>query len=66
MKNHLLLLATICLLAAGCQSGAPIKQTADDNGTFMRLWDIYSECQNITDFEQLKQDTVVLSAAAGE
>ena len=66
MKNHLLLLATISILAAGCQAGPPIKQAAVDNGTFMRLWDVYSECQNITDFEQLKQDTVVLSAAAGE
>ena len=64
MKNHLLLLATISFLAAGCQSGPPMKQTAVDNGTFMRLWDTYSDCQNTTDFEQLKQDTVVLSAAA--
>ena len=64
MKNHLLLLATIAFLAAGCQSGPPMKQTAVDNGTFMRLWDTYSDCQNTTDFEQLKQDTVVLSAAA--
>jgi len=41
-----------------------MKQTAVDNGTFMRLWDTYSDCQNTTDFEQLKQDTVALSAAA--
>jgi hypothetical protein len=64
MKNHLLLLATISFLAAGCQSGPPMKQTPVDNGTFMRLWDTYSDCQNTADFEQLKQDTVVLSAAA--
>lgn len=64
MQKRLLIIAALSLLAVGCQSGQPMKQSAADNGNFMSLWNTYSHCQNSTDFEQLKQDAGILSAAA--
>ena len=58
-----LIVATVALLALGCQSGQPVRQTAD-NSSFMSLWSVYSHCQNAKEFEELKHDAVVLSSSA--
>lgn len=64
MRTQHLLLAVLTLLAVGCQSSQPLKQSAADNGSFMGLWNIYSNCQTTTDFEQMKQDAMVLNTSA--
>jgi hypothetical protein len=64
MKTQHLLLAILTLLTVGCQSAQPLKQSAADNGSFMGLWKVYSNCQTTTDFEQMKQDAVVLTTSA--
>lgn len=64
MRIQHFLLAALTLLAVGCQSAQPVKQSAADNGSFMGLWTVYSHCQSSTDFEQLMHDAVVLSTSA--
>ena len=64
MRTQHLLLAILTLLAVGCQSAQPLKQSAADNGSFMGLWNVYSNCQTTTDFEQMKHDAMVLSTSA--
>jgi hypothetical protein len=63
MRLPIWIMSALSFLVVGCQSGQPIKQSAIDNTNFMSLWNTYSHCQNSTDFEQLKQDAVVLSGA---
>lgn len=64
MKNSLLILAAVSFLVAGCQSAQPVRHSVADNGSFMSLWNTYSHCQSSSDFEELKQDAVVLGTAA--
>ena len=64
MRTQHLILVTLIFLAVGCQSAQPLKQSAVDNGSFMGLWNVYSNCQTTTDFEQMNQDAAVLSTSA--
>jgi hypothetical protein len=64
MRIQYFLIATLTFLAIGCQSAQPLKQSAADNGSFMGLWNVYSNCQTTTDFEQMNQDAFVLSTSA--
>jgi len=64
MRTQHLILATLIFLAVGCQSAQPLKQSAVDNGSFMGLWNVYSNCQTTRDFEQMNQDAAVLSTSA--
>ena len=60
----LIILAAITLMAVGCQSTQPVKQSLADNGSFMGLWKVYSHCQNATNFEEMTQDAGVLTTSA--
>ena len=64
MKIQHFLLVAAALMVVGCQSAQPIKPSATDNGSFMGLWSVYSNCQSTTDFEQMKHDAAVLSTSA--
>ena len=48
----------------GCQSSPPIKESRLDNGSFMSLWNIYSQCNSSNDLEEMNKDAVILEAAA--
>ena len=64
MRLKALTIGILGLLAVGCQSTAPARQTAADNGSFMGLWSVYSHCQSAKEFEELKNDAVALSTSA--
>ena len=65
MKNiRLMILVSILISVAGCQTGQPVKTAAIDNGSFMSLWSTYSHCQATADVDQLKQDALTLTNAA--
>ena len=64
MRIKHLLLASLALLAVGCQSAQPVKPSAADNGSFMSLWSVYSHCQNARNWEELHHDAAILSTSA--
>ena len=64
MKNLHLILVSILVSVAGCQTGQPVKTAAIDNGSFMSLWGTYSHCQATTDIDQLREDALTLTNAA--
>ena len=64
MKNLPLILVSILVSMAGCQTGQPIKTAAIDNGSFMSLWTTYSQCQATTDINQLREAAAILTNAA--
>jgi hypothetical protein len=64
MRLKALIIGILGVLAVGCQSTTPARQTAADNGSFMGLWSVYSHCQSAKDFEELTHDAVVLSTSA--
>jgi hypothetical protein len=64
MKKQLLILAALSLLTVGCQSSQSVKQSVVDNGSFMGLWNTFSNCQNTADFDQLAHDAAILNRAA--
>ena len=64
MKLKALTIGILGMLAVGCQSMAPPKQSAADSGSFMGLWSVYSHCQSAKDFEELTHDANVLSTSA--
>jgi len=64
MKNLPLILVSILVSMAGCQTGQPVKTAAIDNGSFMSLWSAYSHCQASTDIDQLREDALTLTHAA--
>ena len=64
MKNLPLILVSILVSMAGCQTGQPVKTAAIDNGSFMSLWSTYSHCQAATDIDQLREDALILTSAA--
>jgi hypothetical protein len=64
MKTTAAIVMCLLISLVGCQTGEPMKAGVMDNASFMNLWKTYSHCQNTANFEQLKQDTVVLSTAA--
>ena len=61
---HFLMLLSILISVAGCQTGQPIKTAAIDNGSFMSLWSTYTHCQTTTDINQLREDALTLTTAA--
>ena len=64
MKHLRLILVSILISAAGCQTGQPIHTTASDNGSFMSLWSTYSRCEATTDIDLLREDALTLTNAA--
>ena len=64
MKNLPLILVSILVSMAGCQTGQPVKTAAIDNGSFMSLWSAYSHCQASTDIDQLRGNALTLTNAA--
>jgi hypothetical protein len=65
MKNLRLILVSILISVAGCQTGQPVRTAAIDNGSFMSLWSTYSHCQaTTTDIDQLREDALTLTNAA--
>ena len=64
MRLKALTIGILGLLAVGCQSTGPARQSAADNGSFMGLWSVYSHCQSAKDFEELTHDANVLSTSA--
>jgi hypothetical protein len=64
MKNLRVILVSILISVAGCQTGLPVKIAAIDNGKFMSLWSTYSHCQATTGIDQLSEDALTLTNAA--
>jgi hypothetical protein len=64
MKNLPLILVSILISVAGCQTGQPVKTSAIDNGSFMSLWNTYSHCQATSDIDQLRENSLTLTNAA--
>lgn len=64
MKNLRVILVSILISVAGCQTGQPVHTSAIDNGRFMSLWSTYSHCQATTDIDQLREDALTLTGAA--
>ena len=64
MKNLRVILVSILISVAGCQTGLPVKIAAIDNGKFMSLWSTYSHCQATTGIDQLREDALTLTNAA--
>ena len=64
MKYLHLILVSILVSVAGCQTGQPVKTAAIDNGSFMSLWSTYSHCQATTGIDQLSEDALTLTSAA--
>lgn len=64
MNNLRLILVSILISVAGCQTGQPVKTAYIDNGSFMSLWGTYSHCQATTDIDQLREDALTLTHAA--
>lgn len=64
MKTTQLILVSLAIAVAGCQTGQPTKTAGIDNGSFMSLWGTYSRCQASTGIDQLKEDAFALTTAA--
>lgn len=64
MKSLPLILVSILISVAGCQTGQPVKTAAIDNGSFMSLWNTYSHCQATSDIDQLRENALILTNAA--
>ncbi len=64
MKTTQLILASLLIVIAGCQTGQPVKTAVIDNGSFMSLWGTYSRCQTSTGIDQLREDALALTSAA--
>jgi hypothetical protein len=64
MKNLRVILVSLLVSVAGCQTGQPAKTAAIDNGSFMNLWSTYSHCQAAADIDQMKQDALILTHTA--
>jgi hypothetical protein len=64
MKYLHLILVSMLVSVAGCQTGQPVKTAAIDNGSFMSLWGTYSHCQATTGIDQLSEDALTLTNAA--
>jgi hypothetical protein len=64
MKNLRLILVSILISVAGCQTGQLAKTAVIDNGSFMSLWSTYSHCQATADIDQMKQDALTLTNTA--
>lgn len=63
MKNIILMISTSAFLL-GCQTGQPVKESGLNNGTFMSLWNTYSQCNSSNDLEEMNRGAVILDAAA--
>jgi hypothetical protein len=64
MKNLHLVLVSILVSVAGCQTGQPVQTAAIDNGSFMSLWSTYSHCHSTTDIDELRESALTLTNAA--
>lgn len=64
MKTTQLILASLLIAVAGCQTGQQTKTAVIDNGSFMSLWDTYNRCHASTGIDQLREDALALASAA--
>ena len=64
MKNLRLILVGVLISVAGFQAGQQAQAAAIDNGSFMNLWNSYSQCQTATDLDQLREHALTLTNAA--
>lgn len=64
MKTLRLIVLSILVSVAGYLTGQPTEAAAVDNGSFMTLWNTYSNCQATNNLDQLSQSASALTAAA--
>jgi hypothetical protein len=64
MRIKSLAMVMFALLALGCQSNPPVKQSPDAPGSFMGLWSVYSHCQSAKALNELEHDAMVLNTSA--
>jgi len=63
--NHLrLIVISVLISVAGCQTVQPVKTASIDNVSFMGLWSTYSDCQATGDIDQMRQDALTLTNSA--
>ena len=58
------MLVGILVSVAGLLAGQPVQAATIDNGSFMSLWNTYSQCQAATDINQLREAASILTKAA--
>jgi hypothetical protein len=64
MKALRLIVLSILVSVAGYLTWQPAEAAAVDNGSFMTLWNTYSNCQATTKLDQLSENASTLTAAA--
>ncbi len=64
VRNLLLRLIGVVVLASGCQTNQSINPAVLDNTKFMSLWETYSDCKLTSDFDRAHVDMKQLSSAA--
>lgn len=64
MKTLRVIVVSVLVSLAGFQLNQPVQAAPIDNGSFMSLWNIYSQCQSTSDFAQLKENALTLTKAA--
>jgi hypothetical protein len=64
MKNFRMMLVGILVSVAGLLAGQPVQAATIDNGSFMSLWNTYTQCQAATNLHQLKEAASTLTNAA--
>lgn len=64
MKILRIIMVSVLVSLAGLQFEQPVQAAAIDNGSFMSLWNTYSQCQASSDFAQLRENALTLTNAA--
>lgn len=64
VRNLLLGLIGVVVLASGCQTNQSMNPAVLDNTKFMSLWETYSDCKLTSDFDRAHVDMKRLSSAA--
>ena len=64
MKTLRVIVISVLVSLAGLQLNQPVQAAPIDNGSFMSLWDTYSQCQVTSDFAQLRENALTLTQAA--
>ena len=64
MKNIRLIVVSILALVVWFQTSQAVQAATIDNGSFMSLWNTYSNCQAATDVDQLRENALTLTNAA--
>jgi len=64
MKSLRVILVSILISVASILIGQPLQAATIDNGSFMSLWNTYSNCQSTNDINQLRENALTLTNAA--